>query len=163
MPFTMLRSYFPELAEEETRSFTVLNDERIPPGSYGLIESYCDEPDCDCRRVFLLVFSSHSKRMEAVISYGWESAKFYAQWMGTEDAELIEELRGPVLNRLSPQSPLAPAILETVRDVILQDQAYVERLKRHYRLFRDHLGMNPKGKMLTGFKNRKQIKRGKLR
>ena len=163
MPFTMLREYFPELAEQETRSFTVLNDERIPSGSYGLIESYCDEPDCDCRRVFLLVFSSRSKRMEAVISYGWERAAFYARWMRTDDAELIEELRGPVLNKLSPQSSLAPAILEMVRDVILQDQAYVERLKRHYRLFRDHIGRNPKGKLLSGFEKRKTIKMRKLR
>ena len=163
MPFTEFHNYFPDLAEQEIRSFTVLNDERIPPGSYGLIESYCDEPDCDCRRVFLTVFSSRSKRMEAVISYGWDSAAFYAGWLRTDDAELIAELRGPVLNKLSPQSSLAPAILETVRDVILQDEAYVERLKRHYRLFRDHIERNPRGKLLSGFKKRKTIKLRKLR
>ena len=138
MPYVMFHAYFPELAEEETRSFTVFDDDaQLPAGSYGLIESYCDE--CDCRRVFFSVISSRSERVEAVIAYGWESRAFYAEWMGDNDSEIIDGLQGPVLNQMSPQSSHAPAILEMVRNVVLQDSAYVERLKTHYWMFRHHI------------------------
>jgi hypothetical protein len=41
-------------------------------------------------------------------------------------------------NRLmiSAQSPLAPALLTLVEEVLLRDPAYIERVKRHYRVFR---------------------------
>lgn len=136
MPFVMLREHFPEIAEQETRSFTTFEDSSLPPGSYSLIESYCDEPDCDCRRVFFSVFSSHSLQIEAVIAYGWESDKFYARWLRDGDPETIRDLQGPILNPMSPQSPHAPAILDLVRDVVLRDSVYVERVKKHYRMFR---------------------------
>lgn len=140
MEFVAFHDYFPELAEQETRSFIVLNDPRLPEGSYALIEQYCNIPGCDCRRVMFSVFSSHSRQIEAIIAYGWEEAEFYARWMGgyADEAE-IEELQGPVLNRMSRQSKWAPAILEVVRETALSDALYVERLKRHYRLFKAHL------------------------
>ncbi|MCA9872843.1 MAG: hypothetical protein KC441_04295 [Anaerolineales bacterium] len=40
-----------ELARRETRSATVNNDPALPDGAYGLIEAYCNERGCDCRRV----------------------------------------------------------------------------------------------------------------
>lgn len=139
MPYVPFHDYFPDIAEEETRSFTVLEDPELPPGSYMLVEMYCDEPGCDCRRVFFSVLSSMSKRVEAVIAYGWESSRFYAEWMGDNDPRIIKELKGPALNLSSPQSGLAPAILKVVKDVVLQDQVYVERLKGHYKMFRHYL------------------------
>lgn len=103
-----------------------------------MVEMYCDEPGCDCRRVFFMVISSVTERPEAVIGYGWESADFYAKWLGDDDPDTIDDLKGPSLNLLSPQSELAPAILRMVENV-LRDVSYVERLKRHYKMFRDHI------------------------
>ena len=138
MPYASFHYHFREIAEKETRTVTIMReDDIIPKGDYGLIEMYCDDPDCDCRRVFLYVISSLRDDVEAVIAYGWESAAFYARWLGDDDPRALDELRGPVLNLGSPQSRLAPAILELVKNVVLQDHAYVERLKTHYRLFRD--------------------------
>ena len=37
----------------------------------------------------------------------------------------------------SPQSNLAPAILEMVKEALLQDESYIERIKTHYGMFRD--------------------------
>ena len=160
MPYVMFHDYFPELAEEETRSFTVFDDARLPAGSYGLIESYCDERGCDCRRVFFSVISSRSKQIEAVIAYGWESREFYAEWMGNDDPDTIRDLQGPILNQLSPQSRHAPAILEMVRDVVLQDAAYVERLKAHYWMFRHQIDRPSKRRRE---KRRKKAKRKRRR
>jgi uncharacterized protein YecA (UPF0149 family) len=37
---------------------------------------------------------------------------------------------------LSLQSELAPTLLNMVKEVVLNDQRYIERLKEHYRLFK---------------------------
>ena len=33
------------------------NASRLPAGRYIFMECYCDDPECDCRRVLLRVFS----------------------------------------------------------------------------------------------------------
>ena len=139
MPYVLFHDYFPDIAERETRSFTMFEDSELPAGSYGLMEMYCNDPGCDCRRVFFSVISSVTKQVEAVIAYGWESPQFYVKWIKDNNPNIIRELRGPVLNRTSPQSKLAPAILKMVKNVILKDQTYVQRLKAHYKMFRDHI------------------------
>lgn len=138
MPYALFHSRFPELAERETRSITVLGDSvrGLPTGEYGFLEMYCDERSCDCRRVFFSVLSRAKGEPIAVIAYGWERPEFYARWLGDDDPLAIKQLCGPVLNFGSPQSDLAPAILELVRNTLLRDTAYVERLKTHYRMFR---------------------------
>ena len=126
---------FPELARRETLSVTVKNDPSLPDGEYGLLEAYCNEPGCDCRRVMFNIFTPDSPEALAVVAYGWESKAFYADWFGRYDPDIIQQMQGPILNPDSPQSELAPALLQLV-DYVLQDEAYVARLKRHYRLFK---------------------------
>jgi uncharacterized protein YecA (UPF0149 family) len=82
------------------------------------------------------VFADERKEFVAVIAYGWESKDYYREWAGENDPEVIKDLKGPVLNRLSPQSELAPALFKKVKEVVLRDQLYIERLKEHYQLFR---------------------------
>ena len=139
MPFTPFHKYFPAIAEHETRTITVVDSKRwnLPAAHYTLHEMYCDEPGCDCRRVFFSVVSSLTKDVMAVIAYGWESRKFYAQWLGDNDRTMIKELQGPVLNLWSEQSELATVILEMVKKTALQDSAYIERIKIHYQMFRE--------------------------
>ena len=45
-------------------------------------------------------------------------------------------MQGPILNPGSPQSELAPALLDMVRGVVLKDREYIARLKRHYQMFK---------------------------
>lgn len=59
--------------------------------------------------------------------------------MGTTDKQIIKEMQGPVLNLASPQSKYAPKLLELINNVILQDKRYIERLERHYNLFRQEI------------------------
>ena len=109
-----------------------------------MIEMYCDEPGCDCRRVFFSVLSSQTTQVEAVIAYGWENIHFYTQWMGDDDPQTARALKGPILNPGSPQAAFAPALLDIVKNVILQDEQYVARLKTHYTLFRETIGSKRK-------------------
>ena len=136
MPYETFHTRFPEIAENETRTIMFINDPDLPQDTYMLIESYCNEPDCDCRRVFLDVYSGQREEIVAVVAYGWESQEFYREWFGGDDPEIIKDLKGPALNLSSPQSELAPMLLEKIK-LILNDQAYVSRLKRHYRMFKE--------------------------
>jgi hypothetical protein len=146
MPFILFHDLFPEIAERENRTITVLPNSgfELPAAEYSFLEMYCDEPGCDCRRVFFYVMSSCSKNLEAIVTYGWEPPSFYAAWMSEDDTFIIADLKGPSLNVGSPQSKHAPAILELVRNILLRDPSYIERLKRHYNMFRSKIDV-PKG------------------
>ena len=141
MPFRPFGDLFPDLAERETRIITVVDRTAwgVPPGEYAFIEMFCDERGCDCRRVFFTVANGLEKRLETVIAYGWESREFYANWMSMGTPTMIDELQGPVLNIGSPHSKHAPAILTMAEELLLSDDSYVDRLKRHYRMFRDKI------------------------
>jgi tetratricopeptide (TPR) repeat protein len=136
--YRLFHELFPAIAEQETRTLTVLPGARtkVPAGEYGFLEMFCDEPGCDCRRVFFSVVSSTRHEIEAVVAWGWEDPTFYATWMNNTDPQVVAELKGPVLNLASPATALAPALLELTRTVLLQDTDYIERVKRHYHMFR---------------------------
>ena len=143
MPYEPFLERFGELAWKETRSVTVFeNHPALPADEYGLIELYCNDEACDCRRVMLDVVSRQLNKSVAVVAYGWENAAFYARWFGQSDPKIIKEMQGPELNLGSPQSKLAPAALELVKDV-LKDQNYVARIKRHYKLFKERIDRKP--------------------
>jgi len=159
MSYAMFHQYFPEIAKTETRSVTVFpdSDTNLPAGNYGFLEMFCDEPGCDCRRVFFSVVSERTKDVEAVIAYGWENRQFYVDWLKDDDPDIIKDLQGPVLNLCSPQSRLAPALLSLAQKVLLQDEDYIDRIKRHYRMFRDKIdGPGKKGPRYNIVKKRKQ-------
>jgi len=146
MPYQLFYDLFPDMAGKETRTITVFGDRSktgLPPGEYAFCEMFCDEPGCDCRRVFFYVLASFRRGPEAIIAWGWESQEFYANWFPHADPEAIAGLMGPCLNIGSPQSELARPILDLVRSVLLKDKAYVERIKRHYQLFRAKIDGKP--------------------
>jgi hypothetical protein len=127
-------SRFPDLAVKETRSIKVRGDDDLPDGEYGFIEFYCDEPACDCRRVLVSVVSPDPGWTPwATISFGWESLEFYQDRLGYDEAAAVA--KGPALDLLNPQTKYAPALVRLFR-LVLTDDAYVERLKRHYQLFK---------------------------
>ena len=142
MPFEHFVERFSELGWKETRTATTLNHPKLPKDSYGFIEMYCNDEDCDCRRVIFEVVSENSRKPVGYVSFGWENAAFYARWLGDNDPVMIKNLQGPILNPGSPQSKIAPNILELAKD-ILQDQNYVTRIKRHYKMFKETVDRKP--------------------
>ena len=148
MPYGPFYEEFPDIAEKETRMLTVFDIPGLPPGQYFFVEAYCDEPGCDCRRVFFNVIDGQTNQLKAVIAYGWESREFYVNWFGADDPTVIKELQGPALNMASPQSPLAQMLLKQM-NVILKDRNYVERLKRHYTMYKAAIDRKAKQQTTT--------------
>lgn len=110
--------FFPEQGKQETRFVTVLNVAGLPADEYGFLELYCSDAECDCRRVmFNVVGKSQPKRVLATINYGFDRD---------------DEMAGPFLDPLNPQSQYAPRLLDMAQEVLLSDPAYLARLERHY-------------------------------
>lgn len=134
-------SKFPLLAARETRSAFITGRNDLPDGYYGFIEFYCDEADCDCRRVMFTVISTEFLgEILATINFGWETVEFYTQWSG--DRKNANSMVGASLAMISPQSRWAPKLLELCQ-FILRDSSYVERLQQHYRMFKDMIPQVP--------------------
>lgn len=138
MPFTLFHDLFPELAEAETLTAQIPPDSGfdLPEGKYSFYELFCDEPGCDCRRVFFMVLSPTHKQRLALLNYGWEPPEFYAKKYKTTDAFMIADIKGPSLAIGQQQSSLAPAILILAEYILSQNPGYIERIQRHYLMFR---------------------------
>lgn len=140
MPMAPFYEKFRDLAFQEMRSITLPTEQNgLPAGTYGFLELYCNEPGCDCRYVFISVVNPNMKEGDdslAMINYGWEDVAFYKKWMGG-DTKSAREMKGPGLTSAIVRQPKFASALLDLFKVALQDPAYVERLKRHYRMFRE--------------------------
>lgn len=137
MAMTPFYTRFGDLAFQEMLVVFVRDISAIPDGEYGFLELYCDEPGCDCRRVIIdVVATTTGSKIWATINYGWETLEYYATWAGSK--EVAQDMCGAELDWLNPQTQYSRAFLRLFEDMI-QDQTYVERLKRHYQMFKEAL------------------------
>ena len=107
-------------------------------------EMFCNDYNCNCARVFFSVKSSSCRDTVATISYGWESFDFYAKWLMAEDPLMIAKMQKPTLNLGSPQTDLADNILKLFSQALLHDTGYIERVKQHYKMFRNKINKQTK-------------------
>jgi hypothetical protein len=142
MAFEPFYDFFPDIAAEETRNITVLKSGDLPKGTYSFFESFCNDEACDCRRVFVTVYSKRRFGFRgsaplATISFGWEDESFYRKWASFPlSKEDLRELKGPALvSKMAPQSEYAPKLLEQFK-ILVRDRDYVDRIADHYRMFR---------------------------
>jgi hypothetical protein len=123
--------HFPEVARKETRSIILEGEKEtadaLPSGFLALVESYCTDPACDCRRVMFHVLHPDLGPV-AVIGFGFDASAPYAE---------------PMLDPLNPQSQYADQVLALVRDIALSEPAYVARLQRHYGLMKEKFAASP--------------------
>jgi hypothetical protein len=159
MPMTPFVERFPDFGPRETRFISVPQEHDLPAGDYGFLELYCNEPGCDCRRVTILVLRPETgwSKPWATIGFGWETLDFYKKWGGARSDPL--EMQGPYLDPLNVQTQHSPALLDVFR-LILQSPDYVERLKRHYQMFRKSVENDKRNSLDT---SRLQNKRRRLR
>jgi len=131
-------SRFPEMAARETRTIKLLAPlAGLPAAEYGFLELYCNDPSCDCRRVLFQVRrGDRPNKVLATINYGWESEDFYAQWLHG-DRKSAREVVSASLDPLNEQSNLSAALLAAFREFLIPDRAYIDRLRGHYRMFKD--------------------------
>ncbi len=133
--FQSFHTLCPKEANTETRSIINFNNPNFPKGQYFFLESYCNDKNCDCRKVMINIASKNE--VFATIGFGWEDLKFYEKWMG--DKKLAATIKGPSLELGGMQSKYARAFLNLIKEDLLRDSAYVDRLKKHYKLFKKRL------------------------
>ena len=105
---------------------------------YAYLEHYCEELNCDCRRVFLQVIAKDQPgKVFASISYGWEKESFYRKKTPWNPDGARGTVRGE-LDPLNEQPEFAADFLELFRRVVL-DEPYCLRLRRHYRMLKEEL------------------------
>ncbi len=150
----------PEIGFDEYRSLTIHRDGELPAGEYAFVEFYCADPKCDCRRVSIAVVAPEVRSGPlATLSYGWEKPAFYRKWSRVPiDAN---EMAGASLNPLAPQSKYSETLLRLFEDLVLTE-AYVERLKRHYDLFKKVIGAKG-GVMDPEAEDRRRAARARLK
>jgi len=113
---------FPKIGMKETRSIHMFNDTDIPSGEYAIINSYCTDKVCDCRRAFLNVHlvdeNGLSRQPLALLAF-----------------------KGPALDKMQPQSVHANGFLKIIKDTLKNDIDYANRIKRHYAYYKQKKGM----------------------
>jgi len=140
MPFRPLIHFYPDLALEEMRSFILTDgDFGVPAGNYDLFENYCDEKGCDCRKVMINIITTAGgqPKIWATIGHGWENPSYYFQNF-SDDVGLARAMSGSYLEQMCEQSKYSPAFLEIWKDMI-KDENYAERLKAHYKKFKEKI------------------------
>ena len=154
MIFKRFMEFFPEIAEKETRRITIRNDAQISDGEYAFVDSFCEDKDCDCRRVYfdvLQIDEDYKPIHAATISYGWENLNFYLSWSQFLPSKMAAEMKGPILQPSQKQTRYAERFLELFESKLLIDPAYIDRIKRHYALFKAHLGGKAIKKIYKGY------------
>ena len=64
-----------------------------------------------------------------------DSIQFHTEWIG--DERFAKDVKGPILELGGVYSEYAERLLELFKTVVLKDEAYIERLKRHNRMFKN--------------------------
>lgn len=110
----------PEIATKTVQSIRVNPGSSIPPGEYAFLELYCPKPDCDCRRVSLMVVNDNSEGSCATVSHA-----FVGGDLGPNDEVTF-------LDPSHPAAPFAGELLEIAREMLSEGTAYEQRLQQHY-------------------------------
>lgn len=143
MHFKAFHAEFEKIARRQTRSLSIRGEPGIPDGDYAFLPMYCKDKTCDCRRTLINVLQvspEYGPFHAATISYGWEPLSFYRDWAGALSEEEIKAFKGPALDVFNTQSPSAPYLLESFKNIVL-DEVYAERIKRQYAMFKYKAGM----------------------
>lgn len=72
------------------------------------------------------------------VTFGWEPIDFYAARVGG-DRHMGAMMKGPAIDPMSPACDYGTALLELIEQTCLSSPEYVERLQRHYQLFKEAL------------------------
>ncbi len=125
-----------DLANRETAVLVVTEGSlSLPLDQYWFVEWYCIDPECDCRRVRLVVTPlADPGRSVAVISWGWETREFYRKWLDDEDYAR-NTVKG-CLEEMMPQSRYAEKFLSLFHERIGSDLALRRQFAEHYALFK---------------------------
>lgn len=129
---------FPEDAEMKTRKIMLLQDTfGLPKGKYFLVENYCVDKECDCRKVMMNVVTMDGElTILGTIGFGWEESEYYKKWLG--DDLLGEEMAGAYIEAGGIQTCMEKECLDLVKNS-LRDSKYVDLIKERYVIFKNKI------------------------
>jgi len=115
------------------RTVIIADDPYLPSGEYSFIDFYCTDHTCDCRKTIIQIF--HDDKLVSIVSFGWESPKFYLRWLNsTRMRELATEMSGVSIDFSSPNLVSPKGILLLVKHLL--DERWISMFKENYRLVR---------------------------
>ncbi|MBU2638561.1 MAG: hypothetical protein KJ955_06305 [Nanoarchaeota archaeon] len=139
MMMEMFCNRFPEVAEKETRCVIIPEGNPLPAGDYYMAESFCNDKKCDCRRAFINVI--YNDKIIATIGFGWEDSAFYKKW-AHGDKEIAVNMKGPILELGGVYTKYSERVLVLFKEIMMHDEVFLERLKDHYKMFKEALDEN---------------------
>lgn len=116
---------FLDVARRESFAIQVLSRGEVAPGLYLFREYYCNDPNCDCRRVLLHVTSAETRRVVATINYSFEPEK-----------PPFDDDPQSYLDPINPQSAWSDEFLNIFDEKIAADGTYRDLLIRHYEMWK---------------------------
>ena len=115
------------------RTLTIAHHPELPDGAYAMVDAYCTDLGCDCRKTMILVHLDH--RHVSTINFGWESPEFYVRWYGGAlDDRTLAEMKGPSIDLSSPDL-VPPGAMPAIFSALLEAH-YLEHLRLQYTRFR---------------------------
>lgn len=121
---------FPDFAELETKIFYLSeNRDVLIEWRYIILESYCSNTKCDCLDVFLVVISPDDK--VSGFDYSLDTNK-----LCISDRLWVSVFRGSNSIWADKNSIYTDDIFDILKEKILTDKFYIERLKVHYKMMK---------------------------
>lgn len=135
VPFFRL---FPENAEKETRKVILAQDAfGLPKGKYFLVENYCTDKECDCRKVMInIVAMDGNPTILGTVGFGWEPLEFYEKWFG--DDKFAKDMVGAYVEVGGIQVGKEKECLALVKNS-LRDENYINLIKKRYSAFKEKI------------------------
>ena len=126
----------PELDGKDVKTIVLTEDKNgLRAGSYKLIENFCADRQCDCRKVMINLVNDKNEIL-ATMGFGWEGIKYYEKWIN--DKKLAQEMTGAYLEKDGIQTEHSRECLRLFKKV-LKDLYYVNCFRRHYKQFKASL------------------------
>ncbi len=113
----------------QVRTVSIKQSPQLPDGEYSFIDTYCADPECDCRKTMIQVL--HNGKLVSIINYGWEPSSFYENWMGSSAKDnSMPKMHGASIDITSPDLVSTDGML-ALFNALLND-IWVAKFKRHY-------------------------------
>lgn len=127
--------------KHQLRSITLRGHSKAMDGSYTFLDTYCTDEECDCRKAMIHVLRNGVA--VSIINFGWEPLAFYKKWYGKAGSHKdAVDFKGPSIDISSPDLVDGEEVLTLFARLL--DDAWIEKMKEHYRLFRLELKNNPR-------------------
>jgi hypothetical protein len=123
----------------QVRTVGLKKSPHLPDGDYTFIDTYCIDASCDCQRTLIQVLFNGVH--VSTIGFGWESPKFYKNWMGVKsDADYMPQMHGTTIDISSPNK-VSPNSMLSFFNALL-DSKWIAAFKSNYNAVKEQIAKN---------------------